>query len=84
MFGSFAREKEKARSDIDLIIIGDIRMREVSKLLSGLQEKVGREINPHLFKEEEFEKRIQEKEHFVSSVMNKDVKVIIGNIDEYR
>lgn len=83
-FGSFAKEKERAGSDIDLIIIGDIGMRGVSKLLSGIQEKVGREINPHVFTDEEFKKRLKEKEHFISSVMGQGIKVVIGNIDEYR
>lgn len=59
VFGSFAKGKEKASSDIDLIVIGDIGMRGVSKLLSGGQEKVGREINPHVFTEEEFKKELR-------------------------
>lgn len=84
IFGSFAKGKEKAGSDIDLIIIGDIGMRGVSKLLSGIQEKIGREINPHVFTEEEFQKRIKDKEHFISSVMKEDIKVITGSVDEYR
>lgn len=84
IFGSFAKGKEKATSDIDLIIIGDIGMRGVSKLLSGIQEKIGREINPHVFTEKEFQKRIIDKEHFTSSIMKEDIKVITGSVDEYR
>lgn len=83
-FGSFAKGKEKASSDIDLIIIGDIGMRGVSKLLSGLQEKLGREINPHVLREDEFEIRIKNKDHFISNVLNEEIKVIIGNVNEYR
>ena len=84
IFGSFAKGKEKSASDIDLVVVGDIGMRGVSKLLSGMQEKLGREINPHVFTEEEFKKRIQQKEHFVTSVLNEQIKMIIGNINEYR
>lgn len=83
-FGSFAKGKEKASSDIDLIIIGDIGMRGASKLLSGPQEKFGREINPHVLSEDEFKKRIKNKDHFISNVINGEIKVIIGNINEYR
>lgn len=84
IFGSFASGKEKAQSDIDLVIIGDLGMRRVSKLLSGLEERIGREINPHIFSEEEFKERIRSRDHFISSVMDHRVKVLIGNIDEYR
>lgn len=83
-FGSFAKRAEKASSDIDLVVIGDIGMRGVSKLLSGLQEKVGREVNPHVFTVEEFKKRLKSKDHFISNVLKEEIKVLIGNIDEYR
>ena len=83
-FGSFAKGKQRAGSDIDLIVIGELGMRGLSSLLSGLQEKIGREINPHVFTEEEFKKRIKEKERFITSVLNEEFKVIIGNVDDYR
>jgi predicted nucleotidyltransferase len=84
VFGSIAKNKEKAESDIDILIIGDLGMRAVTKMLSGLQEKVGREINPHIYSEEEFTKKIKEKDHFVMSVLKEKTKPIIGNVDEYR
>lgn len=83
-FGSFARAKEKSRSDIDLVIIGELGMRKVSKLLSGLQEKIGREINPHVYSREEFEKRITANDHFISSILKEEIKIIKGNLNEYR
>jgi hypothetical protein len=59
-------------------------MRGVSKLLSGIQEKIGREINPHVFTKEEFQKRIKDKEQIISNVLSEEIKVITGSIDEYR
>lgn len=84
LFGSMAKNKEKSRSDIDLIIIGDIGMRGLTKLLSGLQEKLGREINPHIYTKEEFKKRIIAKDHFITSVFKEEIKPIFGNLNEYR
>ncbi len=84
VFGSFAKGKEKASSDVDLVIIGKIGMRGVSKLLSGLQEKIGREINPHIFTAEEFKKRIKNKDHFLFSVLKKKVQPILGSLNEHR
>lgn len=84
LFGSMAKNKEKAASDIDLIIIGDLGMRSLTKLLSGLQEKTGREINPHVYTKEEFKKRIKLKDHFIISVLQEEIKPIIGSVNEYR
>jgi predicted nucleotidyltransferase len=84
LFGSMARNKEKAASDIDLVVIGDLGMRTLTKFLSGLQEKVGREINPHVYTKEEFMKRIKLKDHFIISVLKEEIKPIIGSVNEYR
>jgi predicted nucleotidyltransferase len=84
LFGSMAKNKEKAASDIDLIIIGDLGMRTLTKFLSGLQEKTGREINPHIYTKEEFKKRIKSKDHFITSVLKEAIKPIIGSVNEYR
>jgi predicted nucleotidyltransferase len=84
IFGSIAKGKEKSGSDIDLVVIGDLGMRSLTKLLSGIQEKLGREINPHIFSEEEFQKRIKTKDHFVSSILKSEIKMVTGNIDEYK
>lgn len=84
IFGSFAKNKERAGSDIDLVVIGDLGMRALTKMISGVQEKVGREINPHVFTEEEFTKRIKEKDHFITSILKEEIKPLIGSVDEYR
>jgi len=79
VFGSVARGEEKAGSDVDLMVIGQLGLRDLSRLLSGIEEKIGREVNPHVLREEEFGKRIRAKEHFVSSVMESPKIFIIGS-----
>ena len=79
VFGSLARGEEKAGSDVDLMVIGQLGLRDLSRLLSGIEEKIGREVNPHVLREEEFRKRIRAKEHFVSSVMETPKIFIIGS-----
>jgi len=82
VFGSIARGEEKAGSDVDLMVIGQLGLRDLSRLLSGIEEKIGREVNPHVLREEEFRKRIRAKEHFVSSVMDSSKIFIIGSQHE--
>jgi predicted nucleotidyltransferase len=79
VFGSIARGEEKAGSDVDLMVIGQLGLRDLSRLLSGIEEKIGREVNPHVLREEEFRKRIRAKEHFVSSVMETPKIFVIGS-----
>jgi DNA-binding transcriptional ArsR family regulator len=82
VFGSIAHGDEKAGSDVDLMVIGQLGLRDLSRLLSGIEEKIGREVNPHILREEEFRKRIRAKEHFISSVMETPKILIIGSQHE--
>ena len=79
VFGSIARGDEKAGSDLDLMVIGQLGLRDLSRLLSGIEEKIGREVNPHVLRQEEFKKRVRAREHFVSSVMETPKIFIIGS-----
>src|SRR5665811_1344406 len=45
VFGSFARQEEKAGSDVDLMVVGDIGLRKLTGLLMDVSGKIGREIN---------------------------------------
>ncbi|MGO8989752.1 MAG: nucleotidyltransferase domain-containing protein [bacterium] len=82
VFGSIARGEEKSGSDVDLMVIGQLGLRDLSRLLSGIEEKIGREVNPHVLHEDEVRKRIRTKEHFVSSVMESPKIFIIGSQNE--
>jgi predicted nucleotidyltransferase len=84
VFGSIARQEEMAGSDIDLVVIGHLGLREITALLSGLTEKVGREINPHVFTVKEFKKRIARKEHFITQVLDEPKIFIFGNENELK
>ena len=69
VFGSIAAGTAKAESDIDLMVIGTISLRRLSKLLSGIATRIGREIDPHVFSVEEIEQRKKLRDHFVSTVL---------------
>ncbi len=81
LFGSVAQGAERAASDIDLMIIGELGLRGVSRMLSGAQEELGRAINPHVLTPEEFGARIAQHDHFVSSVLAGPRLAIKGDVD---
>jgi len=84
VFGSVASGAEKATSDVDLMVIGAISLRQLSKRLSGVATKLGREINPHALTPAEFARRIKEREHFITSVLETPRLFVIGSEDELR
>jgi len=78
VFGSIASGEEKAGSDVDLMIIGKLGLRDVTDLLSGVTDQIGREINPHIFTQEAFTKRIADGEQFINRVLNSPKMFIKG------
>ncbi|MGD8264145.1 MAG: nucleotidyltransferase domain-containing protein [Desulfobacterales bacterium] len=84
VFGSIARGSEKADSDIDLMVIGNIGLRTLTRLLRGLAEKLGREINPYILSSKEFNLRKSENEHFVTQVLKDSKLFIIGEEDDLK
>ena len=82
VFGSLARDDARPESDVDLMVIGAVGLRAVTKLLSGLSETLGREINPHVLTRGEFALRQRANDHFISSVLASPRLFIIGSENE--
>jgi DNA-binding transcriptional ArsR family regulator len=79
VFGSVASGTAGAQSDIALMVIGEIGLRSVSALLSGVADKLGREINTHVLSPSEFAKRMNAKEHFMTSVIASPKIFLVGS-----
>jgi predicted nucleotidyltransferase len=84
VFGSFARGEENAESDIDLLVIGNLGLRDVTRLLSDTEGKILREINPHVYSENEFIKKNKKQDRFVSQLIEGSKIFIIGSEDELK
>lgn len=81
IFGSVAKGQEGPRSDIDVMVIGNVTFDEVVGALYPLHERLGREINPIVMTRAEFRRRRQEKS-FVARVMGGEKLMLIGSLDE--
>jgi predicted nucleotidyltransferase len=82
IFGSVASGKETATSDIDLLIIGEAGFAEVVGALYPVQETLGREVNPKIYRKEEWTQMKTAKDAFVTEVMTKPRMDVIGGEDE--
>ena len=84
VFGSMASGTAKPESDIDLMVIGSVGLRKVSGLLSGVGNQLGREINPHVLSPTEFDKRVRDKDHFLTSVLASPKIFVAGSEDDLK
>ena len=82
VYGSVARGKEVAGSDVDVMVIGNVAFGEVVKSLHPAQAILGREINPKVFRAAEWRKRVVVKDPFVTDVLGKPKIFLIGTADE--
>ncbi|MBU1692508.1 MAG: nucleotidyltransferase domain-containing protein [Verrucomicrobia bacterium] len=76
VFGSLAQGTEKAASDVDLVVIGALGMRELTGLLSGVTEKIGRVINPHVLTVSDFKAKVRAGNNFITAVL-KEAKIFL-------
>jgi DNA-binding transcriptional ArsR family regulator len=80
VFGSVAQGRETAHSDIDLMLIGDVKFRNAVRCLHSAQTSLGREINPKVFAADEFAAKARGKsEPFITDVLAKPKIFLIGN-----
>jgi uncharacterized protein len=81
--GSFAKGTERADSDVDVLVIGDVLFSEVIDALASAQESIGREVNPSVYPVEEFMKKVSEGHHFVVSLVREPKIFMIGDEDVF-
>lgn len=84
VYGSFARGEEVVGSDLDLLVIGRVRLQELIGSLSPVEHALSREINPTLFSAGEFKSKLGQKNHFLKSVLKTQMEFVIGTEDELR
>jgi len=82
IYGSLARGKESRASDVDLLVVGDVTFAEVVSALGDAQETLGREINPTVYPPDEFQSKLGEGHHFLTSVSKEPCIFLIGGEDE--
>jgi predicted nucleotidyltransferase len=82
IYGSVASGQERPSSDIDLMIVGNVKFEDVIRLIHPYQEELRREINPHVFTAEEFKRKTRENSSFITRVLRQPRIAVIGDLDE--
>jgi len=76
--GSLARGTGKASSDVDVMVIGTVSFGEVVSALQPAQRTIGREVNPSVYSEREYQAKLQAQHHFLTSVLATPRIYIVG------
>jgi len=79
VYGSVARAEEFSESDVDLMIVGDASLAELSPALQKAEERLARQINPILFSPHEFAGKLKQGHHFLTTVLRDDRLFVLGS-----
>jgi predicted nucleotidyltransferase len=77
IYGSIAAAREQPDSDIDLMVVGAIERKILSRPLQDMGTSLGRVINLTLYSLPEYQAR--QKQHFLAAVLDKPKLFVIGN-----
>jgi uncharacterized protein len=84
VYGSVAKQEERAESDVDLMIIGDASLDEVLQHLAKIESASGRQINPTVYTVGEFKSKETAGNHFLAAVLHGKKVTVMGKEDELR
>ena len=78
IYGSFAKAKEKAKSDVDLFLMGNIDEGQLIRQLNNIEKTIKREVNYTIFSQEEYKKK-KKKDSFIVDLLNNPKIMLVGS-----
>jgi predicted nucleotidyltransferase len=82
VYGSFASGDYGNDSDVDLFVVTELSGLKLAELLGDVQNEIGRPINVSQFTLDEFNRRKEQNDHFLTRVLEGSKIGIIGDADE--
>ena len=84
VFGSVAEGTYTGKSDVDLLIVGDVEALDLHAVISQAEERLRRAVSYTILSSEEFTKRRSGKEGFIANVLAGPKLAVIGSFDDDR
>jgi DNA-binding transcriptional ArsR family regulator len=82
VYGSVAKHAQQSGSDIDLMIVGQVKLSQVAPALKRAEAKLGRPVNPTMNAPAELVKKLAAGHHFLESVLREPKLFVIGGEHE--
>lgn len=79
IYGSFAKGEEHPGSDIDVMVVGDVPDREVSRAISSAEKRLHRTVNYSLYERKEVNARLDKKDDFIMTVFREPHIILLGS-----
>ena len=83
IFGSVARGKEGASSDIDVLAVGSASFAAVVEALSPAGERLRRDVNPVVMTKTAFEAKLASHDRFIARVAREPKIFLLGDASEF-
>ena len=84
VYGSVARGKENATSDIDLMVVGRVSLDDILDAVSPIEKYLRRPVNPTIYSLKDLRVKIRAGNHFLRSLVNSEKVFLIGDEDGFR
>jgi predicted nucleotidyltransferase len=84
VYGSVASGKDRATSDVDVMVIGDVDLGQVVDALAPAAERLRREINPVAISAEAFRTKQAAGDRFVTRILSEPKILLLGDEREPR
>ncbi|MCE3003997.1 MAG: MarR family transcriptional regulator [Xanthomonadaceae bacterium] len=84
VFGSMAAGTQGPRSDVDLMIVGDVSFDDIVMAIQRPQEILGRPVNPAIYRAADFAAKRAAGHPFLTRVLSEPRLMLLGTIDEPR
>jgi predicted nucleotidyltransferase len=83
VFGSVAQGKERATSDVDVLVVGSTSFAAVVEALSRAGERLRRDVNPVVMSKAAFETKRASGDRFVARVARESKILLVGDAGEF-
>ncbi len=80
---AFLRGRLSSALDVDLFVVGDVRIDSLEKIIKEYQQETTREINYSVMSEEEFRHRKRANDHFITKILSQSRSMLVGDEEKF-
>ncbi|MCD6119435.1 nucleotidyltransferase domain-containing protein [bacterium] len=82
IYGSFAEGAASTESDVDLMVVGHLGLKDIAGPIAKAGRELAREVNPTVYGANEYKDRLREADSFVARVHRGTKITLLGDSDE--
>ncbi|NMB69605.1 hypothetical protein GYA27_00155 [candidate division WWE3 bacterium] len=80
---AFLRGRASSALDVDLFVVGDLRIDILEKIIKEYQQETNVEINYSVMTEDEFRHRKRANDHFITKILTQSRTMLVGDEEKF-